>query len=235
MALYVIGDTHFSSDRDKPMDVFGGRWLGYDKKLIASIGECMQQDDTLVICGDFSWGMSLSDTLPDFKLLDSFPGRKLLLKGNHDYWWDTVAKMKKFFAANNITTIDFLHNNFFEYNSKILLCGTRGWMYDINNASSEDDKVFKREVIGLRQSLDAASSSASDKEIVCFLHYPPVCRDFEISAFTDVMKEYGVKRCCYGHLHGESIKTAFRGMRGGIEYSIVSADAVNFIPVKLCE
>ena len=235
MALYVIGDTHFSSDRDKPMDVFGGRWLGYDKKLITSIGECMQQDDTLVICGDFSWGMSLSDTLPDFKLLDSFPGRKLLLKGNHDYWWDTVAKMKKFFAANNITTIEFLHNNFFEYNSKILLCGTRGWMYDSSNASSEEDKIFRREVIRLRQSLQLAHTYDNDKEIVCFLHYPPVCRDFEISAFTDVMKEFGVKRCCYGHLHGESIKNAFKGMRGGIEYSIVSADALDFIPLKLSE
>ena len=112
MALYVIGDTHFSSDRNKPMDVFGGKWLGYDKKLLNSIGECMSSDDTLVICGDFSWGMSLADTLPDFKMLDSFPGRKILLKGNHDYWWDTVSKMKRFFESNNISTIEFLHNNF---------------------------------------------------------------------------------------------------------------------------
>jgi len=236
MALYVIGDTHFSSDRNKPMDVFGGRWQGYDKKLMDSIGERMQsQADTLVICGDFSWGMSLADTLVDFKLLDSFPGRKILLKGNHDYWWDTVAKMKKFFSANNISTIEFLHNNFFDYNSKILLCGTRGWMYDSNNAASEDDKVFKREVIRLRQSLQAASAYDSKGEIVCFLHYPPVCRDYDINAFTDVMKEFGVKRCYYGHLHGESIKSAFKGSRGGIEYSLVSADALDFVPLKISE
>ncbi|MBQ2692150.1 MAG: metallophosphoesterase [Clostridia bacterium] len=236
MALYIIGDTHFSSDRDKPMDVFGGKWLGYDQKLMDSIGECMKSDDdVLVICGDFSWGMNLADTLPDFRRLDSFPGKKILLKGNHDYWWETVAKMNRFFDDNGITTIEFLHNNFFEYNSKILLCGTRGWMYDNSKPSSAEDKVFKREVMRLRQSLEAASSYADGREILCFLHYPPVCRDYEISAFTDVMKEFNVRLCCYGHLHGESIRNAFTGMRGGIEYKLVSADAVDFVPVKLSE
>ncbi len=235
MALYVIGDTHFSSERNKPMDVFGGKWHNYDKKLVTSIGECMKEGDTLVICGDFSWGMSLNDTLSDFKLLDSFPGRKLLLKGNHDYWWETVSKMKKFFSEHNISTIDFIHNNFFEYNKKILLCGTRGWMYDNNDPSCKEDKIYKREVLRLRQSLESAKLHIDGKEIICFMHYPPVCRDFEITEFTDVLKEYGVSRCCYGHLHAESIKNAFRGIRNGIEYLLVSADAVDFKPILLSE
>lgn len=235
MALYVIGDTHFSSNRNKPMDIFGGKWLNYDKKLISSIGECLTEDDTLVICGDFSWGMSLKDTLPDFRLLDNFPGKKILLKGNHDYWWETVSKMKKFFAENQIKSIHFLHNNFFQYNEKILLCGTRGWMYDNNDPTCKEDKIYKREVLRLRQSLESAKSIADGKEIICFMHYPPVCRDFEITEFTDVLKEYNVKRCCYGHLHAESIKRAFKGHRNGIEYMLVSADAVDFKPVLLSE
>jgi len=235
MALYVIGDTHFSSDRSKSMDVFGGKWLGYEEKLIESLGDCLKEGDTLVLCGDFSWGMNLKDTLNDFTLLDSFPGRKLLLKGNHDYWWETVSKMKRFFLENNIKSIDFIHNNFFEYSGKILLCGTRGWMYDNNSPKSEEDKIFKREALRLRQSLQSAAESSIDKEIICFMHYPPVCRDYEISAFTDTMKEFGVKRCCYGHLHAESIKGAFNGEKGGIEYTLVSADALNFKPIKLLD
>lgn len=235
MSLYVIGDTHFSSVRNKPMDVFGGKWLNYDKKLIDSIGECMTENDTLVICGDFSWGMSLDDTISDFKLLDSFPGKKYLLKGNHDYWWDTVSKMKNFFKNNNITSIDFLHNNFFTYNEKIVLCGTRGWMYDIRDPSSKDDKIFKREVQRLRQSLETSKNNAFDKEIVCFLHYPPIFRDYEINEFTDILMEYGVKRCYYGHLHADSIKYAFTGEKKGIQYFLVSADSVDFKPVLISE
>ena len=230
MALYVIGDTHFSEGSNKPMDVFGGAWTGYRDKLVRSLS-ALSPEDLLVVAGDFSWGMSLPEALPDFRLLDGFPGKKLLLKGNHDYWWETVSKMKRFFAENAIETIDFLHNSCYFYGGTAL-CGTRGWFFDKNDPTAGDDKVFKRELIRLEASLKAAMAQGAE-DIDCFLHYPPVFAGAEVPQITDILACYPVKRVFYGHLHGESIRGAFRGVRGGIQYSLVSADAVGFAPVRI--
>ena len=230
MALYVIGDTHFSEGSNKPMDVFGGAWVGYRDKLVRSLS-ALSPEDLLVVAGDFSWGMSLPEALPDFRLLDGFPGKKLLLKGNHDYWWETVSKMKRFFAENAIETIDFLHNSCYFYGGTAL-CGTRGWFFDKNDPTAGDDKVFKRELIRLEASLKAAMAQGAE-DIDCFLHYPPVFAGAEVPQITDILARYPVKRVFYGHLHGESIRGAFRGVRGGIQYSLVSADAVGFAPVRI--
>ena len=232
MALYVIGDTHFSEGCNKPMDVFGGKWIGYRDKLVESLA-VLQPEDTLVLAGDFSWGMSLKEALPDFRLLDSFPGRKLLLKGNHDYWWETVSKMKRFFAENAIETIDFLHNSCYFYNGAAL-CGTRGWFYDKNDPAAGDDKIFKRELIRLEASLKAAVDQGA-REIDCFLHYPPVFAGTEVPQITEILSRYPVKRVFYGHLHGESLRGAFSGMRNGIYYTVVSADALGFRPIQIRE
>ena len=232
MALYVIGDTHFSEGCNKPMDIFGGAWTGYRDKLVSSLS-ILRAEDTLVLAGDFSWGMSLQEALPDFRLLDSFPGKKLLIKGNHDYWWETVSKMKRFFAENTIETIDFLHNSCYFYNGAAL-CGTRGWFYDKNDPAAGDDKIFKRELIRLEASLKAAVDQGA-REIDCFLHYPPVFAGTEVPQITEILSRYPVKRVFYGHLHGESLRGAFSGMRNGIYYAVVSADALGFRPIQIRE
>ena len=232
MALYVIGDTHFSEGCNKPMDIFGGAWTGYRDKLISSLS-VLQPEDVLVLAGDFSWGMSLQEALPDFRLLDSFPGKKLLIKGNHDYWWETVSKMKRFFAENTIETIDFLHNSCYFYNGAAL-CGTRGWFYDKNDPAAGDDKIFKRELLRLEASLKAAVDQGAP-EIDCFLHYPPVFAGTEVPQITEILSRYPVKRVFYGHLHGDSLRGAFSGMRNGIYYAVVSADALGFKPIQIRE
>ena len=232
MALYVIGDTHFSEGCDKPMDVFGGAWTGYRDKLVSSLS-VLEPQDTLVVAGDFSWGMSLQEALPDFRLLDGFPGKKRLLKGNHDYWWETVSKMKRFFAENAIETIDFLHNSCYFYNGTAL-CGTRGWFYDKNDPAAGDDKIFKRELLRLEASLKAAVEQGAS-EIDCFLHYPPVFAGTEVPQITEILSRYPVRRVFYGHLHGESLRGAFSGVRNGIYYAVVSADALGFRPIQIRE
>ena len=232
MALYVIGDTHFSEGCNKPMDIFGGAWTGYRDKLVSALA-VLQPEDTLVGAGDFSWGMSLREALPDFRLLDSFPGKKLLIKGNHDYWWETVSKMKRFFAENTIETIDFLHNSCYFYNGAAL-CGTRGWFYDKNDPAAGDDKIFKRELIRLEASLKAAVDQGAT-EIDCFLHYPPVFAGTEVPQITEILSRYPVKRLFYGHLHGDSLRGAFSGTRNGIYYAVVSADALGFKPIQIRE
>ena len=232
MALYVIGDTHFSEGCNKPMDIFGGAWTGYRDKLVENLS-VLQPEDVLVLAGDFSWGMSLQEALPDFRLLDSFPGKKLLIKGNHDYWWETVSKMKRFFAENAIETIDFLHNSCYFYNGAAL-CGTRGWFYDKNDPAAGDDKIFKRELLRLEASLKAAVDQGAS-EIDCFLHYPPVFAGTEVPQITEILSRYPVKRVFYGHLHGESLRGAFSGMRNGIYYAVVSADALGFKPIQIRE
>lgn len=232
MALYVIGDTHFSEGCNKPMDVFGGAWTGYRDKLVSALS-VLQPEDVLVLAGDFSWGMSLQEALPDFHLLDSFPGKKLLIKGNHDYWWETVSKMKRFFAENAIETIDFLHNSCYFYNGAAL-CGTRGWFYDKNDPAAGDDKIFKRELLRLEASLKAAVDQGA-REIDCFLHYPPVFAGTEVPQITEILSRYPVKRVFYGHLHGDSLRGAFSGVRNGIYYAVVSADALGFKPIQIRE
>ena len=153
------------------------------------------------------------------------------MKGNHDYWWETAAKMKRFFAENAIETIDFLHNSCYFYNGTAL-CGTRGWFYDKNDPAAGDDKIFKRELIRLEASLKAAVDQGAE-EIDCFLHYPPVFAGMEVPQITEILSRYPVKRVFYGHLHGDSLRGAFSGVRNGIYYAVVSADALGFRPVKI--
>ena len=232
MSIFVIGDTHLSFSCDKPMDIFGGAWTGYRDKLVESLS-VLQPEDVLVLAGDFSWGMSLQEALPDFRLLDSFPGKKLLLKGNHDYWWETVSKMKRFFAENAIETIDFLHNSCYFYNG-VALCGTRGWFYDKNDPAAGDDKIFKRELLRLEASLKCAVDQGAE-EIDCFLHYPPVYQGYTCPEILRLLRDYEVRQCYYGHLHGASHRRSIEGDYNGTRFSLVSADYLGFIPKKICD
>ncbi len=235
MALYTIGDLHLSESSGKPMDVFGGVWRDYRAKIIRAWEETLRPEDVIVLCGDFSWALNLDEALSDFRLVDGFPGNKILLKGNHDLWWQTVTKMHKFFENNQIKTLSFLHNNCIFYN-ETALCGTRGWFYDPADPAAGDEKVFKRELIRLEASLSAAEKQQPGCEKLCFLHYPPILAGnppYEVGAITALLRQYGVSHCYYGHLHGESLRAAFTGPRDGVCYHVVSADHLNFRPVMI--
>lgn len=230
MALFAIGDTHLSLGADKPMDVFGGAWTGYVDKLRRNFEETVGPEDTVVLCGDVSWGMSLEEAKPDFAFLDALPGRrKLLLKGNHDYWWTTAAKMTRFFADSGFTTLELLHNNCHWYGDAAL-CGTRGWFYE-EDAGGHNEKVFRRELIRLEASLKAAGEG----EKLCFLHYPPCYQGYTCPEIMDLLERYRVKTCYYGHLHGGSCRLAVEGAVNGVEYRLVSADHLRFQPWKVLD
>ena len=227
MALYTIGDLHLSLAKDKPMDVFGSEWKNHTERLRENFA-ALQAEDLTVLCGDLSWGMGLEETLPDFLFVDALPGKKILLKGNHDFWWTTAAKTKRFFAEHGIETIDVLNNNFFTYGD-FALCGTRGWFYEEETGGEHDKKIMRREIMRLETSLKAAG----DREKLVFLHYPPLYQNYRCEEILALLKEHNVRLCCYGHIHGKGCRSAFTGWHDGTEYKLVSADAVNFSPVKL--
>ena len=225
MALYALGDTHLSLGVDKPMDVFGGAWTGYLEKLTAGFS-VLKEEDTLVIAGDVSWGMSLEEAAPDFAWLNAWPGRKILLKGNHDYWWNTAAKMERFFRERGFDTLHILHNNCYYY-GEVALCGTRGWFYE---EEKEDQKVFLREL----QRLETSLKAAGEHEKLCFLHYPPrYSRSYVCDEIVTLLDRYGVRECFYGHLHGYSHQHAIQGLTAGVDYRLVAADYLNFRPLLI--
>ena len=228
MALYAIGDTHLSFGTDKPMDVFGGGWTGYVERLRRGF-ETVSPEDTVVLCGDLSWGMSLEEAREDFAFLNALPGQKVILKGNHDYWWTTAAKMERFFRENGFDTLSLLHNNCRFYGDAAL-CGTRGWFYE-EDRGEHSAKIFNRELLRLEVSLKAGG----DREKLCFLHYPPVYQGYRCREIMDLLERYGVTRCCYGHLHGGSHRLAVCGPVGGVDYQLVSADYLGFCPKKIMD
>lgn len=226
--LYTIGDLHLSFETDKPMDIFGPEWSGHAEKLLRGFGG-VSEDDVTVICGDLTWGMDMDSCLSDFQFIHKLPGRKIILKGNHDYWWSTASKAKKFFAENGIDSIDILNNNCYFYENAAL-CGTRGWMCPNENGSPHDRKIMAREVQRLEASLTAAGES--ERKIV-FLHYPPIFGKFYASGMVEAMVRHGVRECYYGHIHGSGRRLAFEGEDRGIRYKLISADHVGFCPVKI--
>lgn len=226
MAIFVIGDLHLSLGADKPMDVFSG-WQGYLEKLEACWRAAVAPGDTVVLAGDTSWAMKLEDTAADFAFLQSLPGKKLLVKGNHDYWWNSAAKMQRYFAEQGFSSLAILHNNSVCAEG-LALCGTRGWMLDGEDA--QDEKVRARELGRLRMSLAAAAPGC---ERLAFLHYPPLSPAGRANEVIALLQEYGVRRCFYGHLHGASIRTARQGDIDGIKYRLVSADGLGFCPLRV--
>lgn len=228
MSLYVIGDPHLSFGVDKPMDIFKG-WGNYVERLKENWVSTVTDDDTVVIAGDISWAMCLEEALLDFKFIDGLPGKKIILKGNHDYWWDTKTKIERFFAANGITSISVLFNNAYNIDG-ISVCGTRGWFYDSREA--KDIKVLNREVGRLKASIESAVVLGG--EPVAFLHYPPVFAGKECTEIMNVLLEYNIKKCYYGHLHGKKISSlAVTGNYKGIEFYLISCDNTQFKPIPV--
>ena len=228
MSLYAIGDLHLSTKGNKPMDVFGREWSNHTDRLKAAFSR-LGEDDVTVLCGDTSWGSDFEESLEDFRWINNLPGKKIILKGNHDYWWNTVAKMKRFLEENNFSTIDILHNNCFFY-EEYALCGTRGWFYE-EEQTDHNEMVLRREVGRLEASLKAAEG----RPILAFLHYPPLYSGYRCPEIIKKLEEYEVERCFYGHLHGPSHKRAIAGRMGTVAYSLVSADYLKFVPKKILD
>lgn len=227
MALYAIGDLHLSLNSQKPMDVFGGAWSGYMEKLKNGFS-VLKPEDTTVLMGDLSWALDLQGARDDFAWINEIPGRKIILKGNHDYWWSTAAKFQAFCAENGFDRMHILNNNHFEYDG-FAICGSRGWFFEEERSSDHDEKVFKRELIRLEASL----KSAGDLPKLVFLHYPPRYKGYTCDEMLEILDRYQVCQCYYGHLHGASHGLAMEGQWDGVEFKLLSADHLNFQPYRI--
>ena len=234
MAIYTIADLHLSFLKEKPMDIFGDNWENHAEKIKKNWIKKVKPEDTVILPGDFSWAMYLEDTALDFAYLNELPGTKILLKGNHDYWWSTLHKMEEFLKQQNFKNICFLYNNAYLVEDKIIV-GTRGWnILDTEN----DKKMIKRENARLELSIqDGLKNYGKEREIIAFLHYPPINKS-EVARrdrndFITTMEKYNIYRCYYGHLHGPSHKDAVEGKVGKIEFQLISADYLDFDLVKI--
>lgn len=232
MALYTLGDPHLAFGVNKPMDIFGGAWKGYSDALKENLS-VLREGDTLVIPGDLSWGINIEQAEKDFRFLASYPGRKILLKGNHDLWWSTVTKMRKFLAEKGIEGFEFLNNNCFFYED-IALCGTRGWFFEEEKGEAHDEKILNRELCRLEASLKEAKKAHAE-HIYCFMHYPPIFGKYTCLPIIEMLTRYEVEKLYYGHLHSQSHKNAFIGVERGVSYELVSSDYLNFKPLLIKE
>ncbi len=224
MSVYAIGDTHLSLSVDKPMDIFKG-WDDYAQRLETNWQKLVTPEDTVIINGDVSWAMSLTEAKKDFEFLNSLNGTKIISKGNHDYWWNTVTKMEAFFKENGLDTIKILHNNAHRVGN-ISIAGTRGWFFDAEKENI--DKVMARECARLQRSIDCAKELGG--ETVVFLHYPPVSTTKDCEPILNVLKQNAIGRCYYGHLHGGATKFALNGEKDGVNFRLISADYLEFCP-----
>lgn len=227
MSLFAIGDPHLSFSTDKPMNIFKG-WDNYVERLEKNWKNIVTDNDTVVIAGDVSWAMSLKEATKDFEFIDSLPGQKIILKGNHDYWWDTKTKMEKYFAEHNFDTLHILFNNAYRVGD-ISVCGTRGWFFDDDTA--DKNKVILREAGRLRMSIQAAKELGGTPMV--FLHYPPVTQLAKCDEIYNVLIENGIENCYYAHLHSYSKLNAVTGLHEGIKFSLISGDYLEFCPKKI--
>ncbi len=222
MSLFAIADTHLSFGTNKPMDTFEG-WSNYTQRLENNWNRLVGNEDYVIIAGDISWAMNFDELKADFAFIDSLKGKKIILKGNHDYWWNTVKKMNEFLDLNNFKSISFLYNNAYEFDG-FSVCGSRGWLLDSDE--QQDEKVLRREVLRLEMSLNSAKS---DEKIV-FLHYPPITTNEKCDDILNLLVKYGIKKCYYGHLHGAAAKYAVDDSINGVDFKLISADRLNFTP-----
>lgn len=225
--IFAIGDLHFDNTGKKPMDIFGDNWLNHEKNIIDNWNRIVAEEDLVLLVGDTSWGLKLEDAYEDLLKIEKLPGQKIMIKGNHDYWWDSLNKLNNL----GLKTINFIQNNSFIYNN-IAIIGTRGWSsIDMDESDIQDQKIFKRELNRLRLSLESIKEKVEKKIVI--IHYPPFNIDMSTNEFVDIMNEFDVDICLYGHLHAEGHKYAFNGKIKGIEFQCVSSDYIDFIPKKI--
>lgn len=235
MKIWALADLHLSLQEDgslrKPMDVFGLNWQNHDQKIKRNWQALVSQEDLVLLPGDFSWAMNLEDMVYDLKFLQDLPGHKLLLRGNHDYWWTSSKKMKEFFSDD----ISFLQNNHYKVNDQLYICGSRGWnLPGDRNFGPDDERIYKRELQRLRLSLESVPQVA-DREILLLLHYPPANSRQERNEIIDLLEEFGVKTCVYGHLHDQSVSHRLPDQIWGINFHLASADFLDFTPLLIKE
>lgn len=236
MSVYVISDLHLSTNADKSMEVFGPRWQNYTQRLEHNWRALIEPEDHVIISGDISWGLALEDAIPDLKFLDSLPGHKIIGKGNHDFWWQTLTKIKRSFADHDISSIDILYNNSMIVENMIV-CGTRGWYNGDRGVSvneTDNQKIVDREAIRLRLSLKSAVAlrGNSDMPIVVFMHFPPVWGDTVCREILDVLHEFGITRCFFGHIHG-NIEVSREFVFENVRFTLVSSDHLAFTPIPV--
>lgn len=228
MAIFAISDLHLPLGVNKPMDVFGSKWSNYVERLRDNWQKIVSKDDIVIMPGDISWATYLEDSVKDFEYINSLNGRKVILKGNHDFWWSTMNKLREFLAEHSFDTIEFVHNTAVMYGDTAI-CGTRGWNIAHENSSDEDKKIFLREKQRMILSLEEAKKKGA-KRIIAAMHYPPVERDGDNFDFIDIFKEYGVRKCIYGHLHAAAQSYAVQGDVMGVDLELVSCDYLKFVP-----
>ncbi|AZV55337.1 metallophosphoesterase [Clostridium sp. AWRP] len=227
MALFAISDLHLDLTGSKPMDIFGNNWTNHDEKIRKNWNSKITSEDKVLISGDISWSMNMEGGACDLEWVHQLSGTKLMIKGNHDYWWNSITKLN-----NMYEDMGFIQNNFFAYKD-YGICGTRGWNCpESDNFSAHDEKIYKRELLRMKNSLNCAVE-AGYKKFIVMIHYPPISEKFMSSGFTDIFEEYGVEKVIYGHLHGESLSKAVTGKLNGVEYILASADYVKFNPIKI--
>lgn len=222
MSLFAIADTHLSFGTNKPMDSFPG-WNNYTDRLQSNWNSIVTDSDTVVIAGDISWAMNFDELTADFDYIHKLNGEKIILKGNHDYWWNTASKMNKFIESKGFDTIKILHNNSFTVGD-VSVCGSRGWMFE--SEEEHDEKILNRELQRIKLSID----SAECEEKIIFLHYPPLTANLKCEEIISLLNENGIKKCFYGHLHGVAAKIAVDGIVDDIDFKLISCDRLNFVP-----
>ena len=228
MSIFAIADIHLSKNPgiSKPMDIFGDRWIDHENRIEKNWRELVHDEDTVIIPGDISWAMKLEDSIYDLNWISELPGKKVMLKGNHDLWWTGINRLNSMYEDN----IRFL-----QYDSVtvegVSICGTRGWITpDDDEFTEADEKIYRRELLRLESSLQAAECD----EIIGFMHFPPVAKPMSFSGFQQLFEDYSVKQVYYGHIHGEEgFKRTIQGEYHGIEYHLISADYLNCKPIKI--
>lgn len=229
MSLYVLADLHLCKGApEKTMSIFAG-WQDYQERIEKHWLDTVKADDTIVLPGDISWGMSLDEALPDFEFINNLTGQKIIIKGNHDYWWSTMKKMEDFLKANELESISILHNNHYQY-EKYGICGTRGW---VNMPGEEqDEKVLKREVQRLETSIKSAL--AAELIPIVFLHYPPIFATNFNYDILEILYRYKIKDCYYGHIHGRSAHDlCVKNTYDDVNFHLIAGDYLQFIPEKV--
>lgn len=232
MRIFAISDLHLSTACDKPMDIFGGNWLGYTEKLKSNWKKIVSDDDLVLVAGDISWAMKLEEASSDLVWIDELPGKKIIIKGNHEYWWKSISSVRA--ALPN--SISAIQNDAIKFDG-FVVCGTRGW--DIpdkaNNFSEEDMKIFKREVERLTLSLKVASNIKSEGDkIICMMHFPPYLMQESETEFTKLLTQYGVSDVVFGHVHGKT-NYPHEKIINGVKYHFTSCDQINMTPVLIDE
>lgn len=230
MSIFAIGDLHLPGSNDKAMDVFGDHWDRHFETIRANWRSLVTAEDIVLIPGDISWAMQLQDALFDLRSIGSLTGRKVLIRGNHDYWWSSIAKVRSSLPEGMYA----LQNDALVLEDTVF-CGTRGWIFPTaqNPLAEEDQKIFQRELMRLEMSLEAGKRIAEGKRLIVLMHFPPVMADGEGTAFSRLLERYDVKSVAYGHLHGVGIKNGFCGWRNGVRYQLSSCDALGFSPILM--